>query len=87
MHIVKSSALVVYRIGGYTADLIFGNVSLQLASRGDTVMRALYDFAPQGAGEIQLEVGQVYGYSSPSLLKSLCHDITICLVLDCVDDS
>ena len=31
----------------------------QLASRGDTVMRALYDFVPQGSGEIQLEVGQV----------------------------
>lgn len=34
-------------------------LSIQLASRGDTVMRALYDFEPQGAGEIQLEVGQV----------------------------
>ena len=31
----------------------------QLASRGDTVMRALYDFTPQGPGEIQLEIGQV----------------------------
>ena len=45
-------------------QLLLSYLILQLASRGDTVMRALYDFIPQGSGEVQLEAGQVHILSS-----------------------
>ena len=32
---------------------------LQLVSRGDTVMKALYDFNPSNQGEMSLQEGQV----------------------------
>ena len=60
-------------------------------------MRALYDFTPQNAGEVQLETGQVYIHNKsiimlynydPSLLgPALLASIIIMLYIDCSDDS
>ncbi len=50
---------------------------VQLVSRSDVIMRALYDYAPLDSGEIPLEEGQVGVVTSLTVAFVRAHDIIV----------